>query len=196
MSNIWPYREVMWLNKFVFSLIFFLSFFWRVHTTVLKKTSCNLRSIWHTDPVVLIGWVMYQIPALCRNFDWWRYKSIWREWVLVLGQSLYFFSVAYILLNSFRYEENAKFQSKLFKDRPLGPMETAIYWTEYVMRYGGASHLKSAAMELYWFQYIGLDIALVYLMAIISLVYLIYKCAQLCYRVCTPKSTKESKKTQ
>ncbi len=106
-----------------------------------------------------------------------------------------YFSVIQISLNLFRYEESAKFQSKLFKDRPLDPMDTAIYWTEYVIRYKGTPHLKSAAMELYWFQYIGVDIVLAYLMGIILFIYLIRECTQRIHGAFTPKSTKESKKT-
>ncbi len=75
-------------------------------------------------------------------------------------------------------------------------MDTAIYWTEYVIKYRGTPHLKSAATELHWFQYIGLDIALVYLIVIILFIYSIYKCTRLSYGGCLPKSTEKSKKIQ
>lgn len=48
--------------------------------------------------------------------------------------------------------------SQLFKDRPQHPMETAVYWLEYVIKYKGAKHLRSAALELSWYQYLLLDV--------------------------------------
>lgn len=54
----------------------------------------------------------------------------------------------------------------------MRPMDTAIYWTEYVLRYQGAYHLKSAATRLYWFQYLGLDVFLVYIGLLSISVYL------------------------
>lgn len=48
--------------------------------------------------------------------------------------------------------------SRLFKDRPQHPMDTAIYWLEYVIKYKGAEHLRSAAQDLAWYQYLLLDV--------------------------------------
>lgn len=58
----------------------------------------------------------------------------------------------------FRYEENAKRLSQIFRDRPQTAMETAIFWTEYVIRHKGAPHLRSAAVDLSWYQYLLLDV--------------------------------------
>jgi glucuronosyltransferase len=40
-------------------------------------------------------------------------------------------------------------------------MDTAIFWTEYVIRHKGAPHLRSAAVDLPWYQYLLLDIQIV-----------------------------------
>lgn len=40
----------------------------------------------------------------------------------------------------------------------MGPLDTAIYWIEYVLRHKGADQLQVASLDLYWFQYYLLDI--------------------------------------
>lgn len=45
-----------------------------------------------------------------------------------------------------------------FKDRPKTPKEEVIYWTEYTIKHKGAHHLKSAALELSWYQYFLIDV--------------------------------------
>ncbi|XP_049963431.1 UDP-glycosyltransferase UGT5-like [Schistocerca serialis cubense] len=63
------------------------------------------------------------------------------------------------LLNDPRYRERAKQLSRLFRDRPRPPLEEAVYWVEYVIRHRGAPHLRSAALDLAWYQYLLLDVA-------------------------------------
>ncbi|XP_069675720.1 UDP-glucosyltransferase 2-like [Periplaneta americana] len=67
------------------------------------------------------------------------------------------------------YRTNAKRLSQLFRDRPQSALDTAIYWTEYVIRHRGAPHLRSAALDLTWYQYLLLDVILVIIALIIAL---------------------------
>lgn len=57
----------------------------------------------------------------------------------------------------FRYKENAIAFSKIYKDSLLKPLDRAIYWIEYVLRNGGAAHLKSHAIQLNSIQYFVID---------------------------------------
>ncbi|GLH07822.1 UDP-glucuronosyltransferase [Gryllus bimaculatus] len=59
------------------------------------------------------------------------------------------------------YRENARRLSEQFRDRPQAPLETAVWWTEYVMRHRGAPHLRSAAVDLTWPQLWLLDVGAV-----------------------------------
>jgi glucuronosyltransferase len=45
-------------------------------------------------------------------------------------------------------------------------MEQAVYWTEYVIRHKGAPHLRSAVLDLNWYQYFLLDV-----IAVLALVF-------------------------
>lgn len=57
-----------------------------------------------------------------------------------------------------QYSQRAKEVSNIFNDNLVHPMDQAIYWIEYVARHKGAPHLKSAAIEMSFFEYYSLDV--------------------------------------
>jgi len=61
----------------------------------------------------------------------------------------------------FRYAENSKIRSKIFKDSHMTPMDRAVYWVEYVLRHDGASHLISSNGVLNYNQYFLVDVCFV-----------------------------------
>ncbi|XP_046745421.1 UDP-glucosyltransferase 2-like [Diprion similis] len=63
-----------------------------------------------------------------------------------------------VLMNP-KYQSNSMRTARLFKDRPLSPLDEAIFWVEYVIRNGGEP-LKSSGRHLNWFQYYLLDVFL------------------------------------
>ncbi|XP_050427538.1 UDP-glycosyltransferase UGT5-like [Adelges cooleyi] len=71
------------------------------------------------------------------------------------------------------YTQKVKMVSEVFRDRPISPMETAIYWTEYVIRHKGAPHLQSAAVGMPWYQYYMIDIISTLLICIVAIILLL-----------------------
>jgi glucuronosyltransferase len=68
--------------------------------------------------------------------------------------------------------------SAISKDEPQSSINRAVWWTEYVIRHNETKHLRSAALDLAWYQYLLLDVGafLFLLVAITVLVsYLILK---------------------
>ncbi|KAG7207637.1 hypothetical protein KM043_009257 [Ampulex compressa] len=61
------------------------------------------------------------------------------------------------LLNNPKYKRAAERESARFKDRPMRPIDTAIFWIEYVVR-NGQDCLRSPAVELTWWQLNLLDV--------------------------------------
>ncbi|XP_073820293.1 UDP-glycosyltransferase UGT5-like [Musca autumnalis] len=57
-----------------------------------------------------------------------------------------------------RYTNAVRTLSKRFKDQPLTPLETAIYWVEYVLRHEGAPHIRNAGQDLSFIQYHNIDV--------------------------------------
>ena len=75
---------------------------------------------------------------------------------------------------SHRYRENAQRISRIYQDQPRTPLQQAVYWTEYVIRHKGASHLRSAVLDLAWYQYFLLDVIAVLALAVGSVVLIVY----------------------
>ncbi|XP_065199766.1 UDP-glucosyltransferase 2-like [Planococcus citri] len=62
-----------------------------------------------------------------------------------------------------KYRENIMKWSKIFKDRPMSPLDEAVYWTEYVIKHQGAPHLRTTAADMPLYQYLLLDVLVVLL---------------------------------
>lgn len=70
--------------------------------------------------------------------------------------------------------------SDRYKDRPLSPLDTAAYWIEYVARNKGAPFMKTAAVELPFYQYLLIDvIAFILISAILISLALYLVCKKL-----------------
>lgn len=67
------------------------------------------------------------------------------------------------VLSNVRFKEMAMVQSQVFKDQPIKPLDRAVYWVEYIIRNGGAAHLKSDSLELNDVQYFLLDLSVIFL---------------------------------
>ncbi|CAH2045632.1 unnamed protein product, partial [Iphiclides podalirius] len=73
------------------------------------------------------------------------------------------------------YKRNALRLKEKFLDRPLPPLETGVYWIEYVLRHDGAKHLRSPAHDLSYTQYILLDIIAISVAATLLTVFILHK---------------------
>lgn len=49
------------------------------------------------------------------------------------------------------------------KDQPQSPLERGVWWTEYVIRHGGAKHLQASAAHMHWTEYYAMDLVLIVL---------------------------------
>lgn len=56
------------------------------------------------------------------------------------------------MFNDTSYQENAEKLSIVFKDNPITPIDKAVYYVEHVIRNNGATHLKTAATKLSFYQ--------------------------------------------
>ncbi|XP_030764408.1 UDP-glucuronosyltransferase 2C1-like [Sitophilus oryzae] len=74
------------------------------------------------------------------------------------------------LLHNPKYRETAQRVSKLFHDRPMKPMDTAVYWVDYVIRNKGARHLRVGSIHQTWYQYYMVDVILFLLFSVLIFV--------------------------
>lgn len=75
----------------------------------------------------------------------------------------------------FRYKENMLKLRDIFLDRPLPPLETGVYWIEYVLRHNGAPHLRSPSLDLTLAQYLLLDVAALSIALIVMTAFILHK---------------------
>ncbi|XP_046740909.1 UDP-glucosyltransferase 2-like [Diprion similis] len=69
------------------------------------------------------------------------------------------------------YMAAAKKISAEFRDRPMSPLDTGIFWVEYVVRHGG-SNIRSPAMDLSWIQIALIDVFAVLILGLAVIAYL------------------------
>ncbi|XP_040007331.1 UDP glucuronosyltransferase 5 family, polypeptide D1 [Xiphias gladius] len=69
------------------------------------------------------------------------------------------------VLHQDSFRQNMQRLSRLHRDRPIVPMDEAIFWVEYVMRNKGAPHLRTEAYKMPWYSYYCLDVLLLLLTA-------------------------------
>ncbi|XP_023940209.2 UDP-glycosyltransferase UGT5 [Bicyclus anynana] len=62
------------------------------------------------------------------------------------------------ILNDDSYMKSAKDMQRRWKDRPMSPMDTAMFWLEYVIRNKGAEYMKNPARNMSWFAYTMVDV--------------------------------------
>uniref|UniRef100_F6YDX2 UDP-glucuronosyltransferase n=1 Tax=Equus caballus TaxID=9796 RepID=F6YDX2_HORSE len=79
------------------------------------------------------------------------------------------------VINDKSYKENIMRLSSLHKDRPVEPLDLAVFWVEFVMRHKGAPHLRPAAHDLTWYQYHSLDVIGFLLAVVLGVAFIVYK---------------------
>lgn len=78
------------------------------------------------------------------------------------------------IINNQSYYRNIQELSEIFRTNQNHPLDTAIWWIEYVIKFKGAPHLQSPAKDLPWFRYLQLDIVFV----IFGALYIVYDFAK------------------
>ncbi|KAL2775326.1 UDP-glucuronosyltransferase 1A5 precursor [Daubentonia madagascariensis] len=88
------------------------------------------------------------------------------------------------VINDKSYKENIMHLSSLHKDRPIEPLDLAVFWVEFVMRHKGAPHLRPAAHDLTWYQYHSLDVLGFLLAVALAAAFVAFKCCAYGCRKC------------
>ncbi|CAD0205771.1 unnamed protein product [Chrysodeixis includens] len=74
------------------------------------------------------------------------------------------------------YRQNIVKLRNQMRDEVQTPLERAVWWTEYVLRHGGAKHLRSPSANISWAEYLELELVLTLLggvFAILSVLLLV-----------------------
>ncbi|KAH8363145.1 hypothetical protein KR084_005935, partial [Drosophila pseudotakahashii] len=80
------------------------------------------------------------------------------------------------LLTDKSFEETARITAARHRDQPMKPMETAIWWTHYILRHKGAAHMRVAGRNLGFIRYHSLDVLGTFLIALLVILGVIGFC--------------------
>ncbi|XP_064620792.1 UDP-glucuronosyltransferase 1A5-like [Lineus longissimus] len=94
-----------------------------------------------------------------------------------------------LVLSNQSYKDNIVSASKMFRDQPMKPRETAAYWIEHVMKYGG-SHLRSSTLDMPWYQLIMVDVLCVLILVLIFSMFVTWMIIRCVCRSCCKRTTK------
>ncbi|XP_050332674.1 UDP-glycosyltransferase UGT5-like isoform X1 [Bactrocera neohumeralis] len=87
------------------------------------------------------------------------------------------------VLNNPKYKEAVQTFSRLYRDRPMTPRETVVYWVDYVLRHKGAKHMQSPAVHMNRWQLLSLDVIGFLLAIVLTISVVIVKvCKLICCR--------------
>nr|XP_046241400.1 UDP-glucuronosyltransferase 2A1-like isoform X1 [Scatophagus argus]XP_046241401.1 UDP-glucuronosyltransferase 2A1-like isoform X1 [Scatophagus argus] len=100
------------------------------------------------------------------------------------------------VINEKSYKENVMRLSSIHHDRPISPLDEAVFWIEFTMRHKGAKHLRVQAHELTWYQYHSLDVLVFLLAIVLSLIFLFIKSCTFCFQRCCGRKGKTKRKTE
>nr|XP_057944413.1 UDP-glucuronosyltransferase 2B1-like [Doryrhamphus excisus] len=64
------------------------------------------------------------------------------------------------------YRINMQRLSRLHRDQPLTPMDSALFWIEFVMRHKGAGHLRTESYKLPWYAYYSVDMVFTFFLTV------------------------------
>ena len=86
--------------------------------------------------------------------------------------------------------------SSLLKDRRRTPLQETCDWIEYILRHGGARHLRPQVLDIPWYQYYLLDV-IAFIVAVATTVVMSIRLACRCLcRVCCRKVTTKQRRTE
>lgn len=96
------------------------------------------------------------------------------------------------VLHNPSYRSNMKRLSALHRDTPVPPLETALFWIEYVIRHKGASHLRTESFKMPWYSYHSVDVFCFLIAMLLTLTaFLVGLIRYLCLRMCSKRKSKQ-----
>ncbi|XP_072050545.1 UDP-glucuronosyltransferase 2C1-like [Amphiura filiformis] len=90
-------------------------------------------------------------------------------------------AISHMLKNQ-SYQDSINHLSAIYRDDLQTPIERVVYWMEFLVRHGGAKHLRSSAYDLNMFQYHLLDVYLVLIIITIAAIFVVLKFAKFVYQ--------------
>ncbi|XP_060715926.1 UDP-glucuronosyltransferase 2C1-like [Tachysurus vachellii] len=122
-------------------------------------------AIYHGVPIVGFGLVWDQPD----NLEKMRVKGVAKNVNFATVDKDSFLLTLKEVLHEPSYRENMQRLSRLHRDVPIKPLDNAVFWIEYLMRHGGAAHLRTESYKMPWYSYHSVDV-LLFLLSVLSFI--------------------------
>ncbi|XP_016975481.2 UDP-glucosyltransferase 2-like [Drosophila rhopaloa] len=100
------------------------------------------------------------------------------------------------LLTEKSFDIAARTAAARYRDQPMNPLETAVWWTHYVLRHKGASHMRVAGRELNFFIFHSLDVLGTFLVAFLVILAALVLCVVTICRMILRRGVDKGKQKQ
>ncbi|XP_052007960.1 UDP-glucuronosyltransferase 2A1-like [Xyrauchen texanus] len=145
-------------------------------------------ALYHGIPVVGIPLFFDQYDNLLRLQDKGAAKIVS---IATLDKNVLYAAIREVI-NEPSYIQSMQRLSHLHRDQPVKPLESALFWIEFVMRHKGAAHLRSESYKLPWYSYYSIDVVVTLLAVVLIFILLIFLTVQyLCVMCCSRKRKTE-----
>ncbi|KAJ8708426.1 hypothetical protein PYW07_010551 [Mythimna separata] len=117
-----------------------------------------------TDEAITAGVPLVGIPVLgdqWYNTEKYEYHKIGRKLDLLTMTEEEFKNAVTSVIGDESYRQNILKLGSMMRDQPQPPLERAVWWTEHVLRHGGARHLRAPAANMSWAEYLELELVLI-----------------------------------
>lgn len=111
------------------------------------------QAIYHGVPVLGVPLLVDQFDNMLRVTE--RGAGVTLDISRLTSDELY--DAATRVISDYSFTESVRTMSRIHRDKAMTPLESAVFWIEYTIRTKGAYHLRPAAHNLYWYQYLMLD---------------------------------------
>ncbi|XP_016950387.1 UDP-glucosyltransferase 2 [Drosophila biarmipes] len=100
------------------------------------------------------------------------------------------------LLTERSFDISARTTAARYRDQPVSPLETAIWWTHYVLRHKGAKYMRVAGRELDFFTYHSLDVLGTFLLGFLLVLAIVVFCVIKLVKIVLRKNNNTKKRKQ
>ncbi|XP_033182695.1 UDP-glucuronosyltransferase 1-2-like [Anabas testudineus] len=146
-------------------------------------------SIYHGVPMICIPLLFDQFENVLRLEVRGAAK---RVEVTKITQQNFLEAIQEVLHNP-SYRTSIKRLSALHRDKPMHPLDTAVYWTEFLMRNKGASHLRTESYKMHWYAYYSVDVICFLFAVLLMLTAVVVGSLRfLCLRLCRRRKPKQA----
>ncbi|XP_037307064.1 UDP-glucuronosyltransferase 2A2-like [Pungitius pungitius] len=156
------------------------------HLVRHRGTNAIYEAIYHGVPMVGIPIVFDQADNLSRL----RAKGVAEVMNVSELNTKNSLNVMQEVLKEPSYRMNMQRLSRLHRDQPMKPLDTALFWMEFVMRHKGAAHLRTESYRMPWYSYHSVDVMLFLLTIAVVALLLVAALLWSCFRLCCKRKVK------